>query len=523
MFVAAAGTTGHPLVIACEGAALDVIDPATATRLHAWPTGIDHVVRLVAADLGGRPGAIVAGRDTRRAVDLTTGAWISLTLDEDHDHDHGVRAEPSAHIGVLEDTVLTVRDRATGEQVGVPVTLADKWVRGVATGTLDGRPVVAVAAGTTVTVHDLATAEPVLTIQADDTRVDAVAVSGTTLITAGLDTSVRLFALSSGEPLGTVPALTATSITAVTVGHVAGRPIVLSGDDAGAVQRWDVGPGGLTPSGGPLSGHDEWVRFIAITELDGITVAVTVADQTIRRWDLSTGAAIGEPIDTTYGTDVFTVARWNGMTVGIGKQSDNRTRVWNLATGELVAGPLADWAASRAFAELDGVLYSVTEDHPEDEDGDYDFEEIALQAWDLGEGDKIGEPLEGGGFGGVVMHPPVTVALVGGSPALISGAGVDGVLRVRDLHAADVDTIELAGHEGQLAALATAVHDGRTVAVTGGTDGTVRVWDLTAAAPLGEPRVGHLDVVDAAALAEIDGTLVAVTGGRDGTVRLWPI
>ncbi|MFB6988937.1 hypothetical protein [Streptomyces sp. NPDC056304] len=42
----------------------------------------------------------------------------------------------------------------------------------------------------------------------------------------------------------------------------------------------------------------------------------------------------------------------------------------------------------------------------------------------------------------------------------------------------------LTGHQGQVTAVATAVVDGRAVAVTGSRDGTVRIWDLP---PEGRP------------------------------------
>ncbi|MFI1993723.1 WD40 repeat domain-containing protein [Actinoplanes sp. NPDC020271] len=524
MFVVAAGSPERPLVVACEGPVLEVIDPGTVTRLCTLPTGIDHALRLVAADLDGRPGAIVTGASVRRAIDLETGAWTSITQNQDQDQDSLVRATLPPYTVELADTVLTVRDRATGEPVGVPVALPNRWARGAAVTTIDGRPVVAVASGTTVTVHDLTTTEEILTVVADEQRVDAVAILGNILVTAGIDESVRLWDLRSGASLGTpAPSATGVPITAVATGRLHGLPFVISGDEAGTLRLWDLGPDGLTQAGTTLHGHDDWVRSIRITELDGRAVAVSAADRTLRRWDLTTGEIVGDPIDTRYSTDVFTIAHWNGMTVGIGKQSDNRTRVWDLTTGELVAGPLDDWAASCAFAALDGTLYAVLEDHPEDGYGDYDQDEIALQVWDLAEGDKLGEPLVGGGFGGIVMRKPVTVTAVGGRPTLVSGSGVDGLLRLREFGAENPVDVALAGHEGQVNALATAELDGRTVAVTGGLDGTVRFWDLSAATAIGGPRIGHIGKVRAAALAEVDGMLVAVTGGSDGDLRTWPL
>ncbi|MFJ6769900.1 hypothetical protein ACIQOV_02765, partial [Kitasatospora sp. NPDC091257] len=79
------------------------------------------------------------------------------------------------------------------------------------------------------------------------------------------------------------------------------------------------------------------------------------------------------------------------------------------------------------------------------------------------------------------------------------------------------------GHTDALLAMATAVLDGRPVAVTGGTDRTVRIWDLTTGRQIGQPLTGHTGEVDAVATAELDGRPVAVTGGTDRTVRVWDL
>ncbi|MGW2255775.1 hypothetical protein ACWCXH_37355 [Kitasatospora sp. NPDC001660] len=81
----------------------------------------------------------------------------------------------------------------------------------------------------------------------------------------------------------------------------------------------------------------------------------------------------------------------------------------------------------------------------------------------------------------------------------------------------------LTGHIRGVWAVATAMVDGRPVAVTGDWDGTVRVWDLTTGQPVGEPLTGHTHEVEAVATAMVDGRPVAVTGDWDGTVRVWDL
>ncbi|MBB4927318.1 hypothetical protein [Kitasatospora kifunensis] len=79
------------------------------------------------------------------------------------------------------------------------------------------------------------------------------------------------------------------------------------------------------------------------------------------------------------------------------------------------------------------------------------------------------------------------------------------------------------GHEAAASAVATAMLDGRPIAVTGGGDGTVRVWDLATGAPLGEPMTGHTGKVWTVATGELAGRPVAISGGTDKAVRVWDL
>jgi WD40 repeat protein len=81
----------------------------------------------------------------------------------------------------------------------------------------------------------------------------------------------------------------------------------------------------------------------------------------------------------------------------------------------------------------------------------------------------------------------------------------------------------MTGHTGWVRGVATAVLDGRPVAVTTGNDATVRVWDLTTGQPRGEPMTGHTGSVRGVATAVLDGRPVAVTTSDDATVRVWDL
>ncbi|MGW7438468.1 WD40 repeat domain-containing protein [Streptomyces sp. NPDC054849] len=88
----------------------------------------------------------------------------------------------------------------------------------------------------------------------------------------------------------------------------------------------------------------------------------------------------------------------------------------------------------------------------------------------------------------------------------------------------------LVGHSGPVTAVATAVVDGRTVAVSGSRDTTVRMWDMATGAPLHDPVTGPTDPVSSitaevrsVATAVADRQVVAFTLHADDAVLVWDL
>ena len=74
---------------------------------------------------------------------------------------------------------------------------------------------------------------------------------------------------------------------------------------------------------------------MAVGEVDGVPVAVGSAfDNTVRVWDLRTGAAIGK-LRGGYNGAVYAVAvgRVDGTPVAVSGGEEGLVRVWNLRTG----------------------------------------------------------------------------------------------------------------------------------------------------------------------------------------------
>ncbi|MFF2149655.1 hypothetical protein ACFVWU_44660, partial [Kitasatospora sp. NPDC058190] len=114
----------------------------------------------------------------------------------------------------------------------------------------------------------------------------------------------------------------------------------------------------------------------------------------------------------------------------------------------------------------------------------------------------------------------VATAVVDGRPVALEICEADEV-QVWDLITGDQIGDPLIDHDGVVYAVAATVVDGRSVAVTGGN--AVQVWDLATGEQVGEPLHGHDGVVRAVATGEVEGQPVAVTVGDDKTVRVWDL
>ncbi|MGV9310611.1 WD40 repeat domain-containing protein [Streptomyces sp. NPDC003691] len=263
------------------------------------------------------------------------------------------------------------------------------------------------------------------------------------------------------------------AVVAVATAVVAGRPVAVTGSHDRTVRVWDLATG--EQIGEPLTGHTDAVAAVATVVVAGRPVAVTGShDATVRVWDLITREPVGEPL-TGHTNWVVALAATvvDGRPVAVTSSTDGTLRRWNLSTGAQLGDPMPghkDLVGAVATAVVDGRTVAVTGSH-----------DATVRVWDLDTGEQIGERI-----GRQIGDP-------------------------------------LAGRDGEVSAVATAVLDGRAVAVTGGPEGTVRVRDLATGEPMGEPLPGPGDPVHAVATTVLDGRPVAVVAGDDGTVQLWDL
>jgi WD40 repeat protein len=112
-----------------------------------------------------------------------------------------------------------------------------------------------------------------------------------------------------------------------------GTGVIVSGDEAGRIRRWDAANG--DPIGESIVGHASKVHIIEALPAAG-TPLFASSDQegVLRRWDAVTGAPAGTPIVT--GTDVYALATpsvgGTGLLLAAG--ADENVRAWEADSGD---------------------------------------------------------------------------------------------------------------------------------------------------------------------------------------------
>ncbi|WP_158854075.1 caspase family protein [Saccharothrix deserti] len=325
------------------------------------------------------------------------------------------------------------------------------------------------------------------------------------LLTGAEDGTARIWDLITQHPIGEPLRPGSKSITALAVGELGDYTVALIGGDDGKLRLWDLSAG--KPMGEHFVGHTNRITSIALSTGHGRTLAATASrDGTARIWDVETGLQLGEPF-RGHRRPVNAVA-WTGLQgqrVVLTGGEDSRVRIWDADSLEEMGNPLVGHTkpiTSIGLSHVRGRDVVVTAS----QDG-------SLGVWDVSTRQLVGEPLSAHQFGVTSM----AVGELNGEPIAVSCKY--SVAKVWNLDTRQQIGQPLAGHDGSIGVVALGTVDNRPVAVTGGTDRTARIWDLTADQPL----TGHTSQIRSVAMARIRRRCLALTGSDDTTAVLWDL
>ncbi|KIM28356.1 hypothetical protein M408DRAFT_329451 [Serendipita vermifera MAFF 305830] len=273
---------------------------------------------------------------------------------------------------------------------------------------------------------------------------------------------------------------------------------VASGSVDKTVRIWDASTG--APVGEPLKGHTSSVMSVTYSP-DGQSIASGSADNTIRLWDAATGSPTGEPL-TGHTAPVMSVAYSpNGRNIVSGSR-DNTIRIWDVTMGKPIGEP-----ATGHTDVVTSVAYSPDGQHIVS--GSWDN---TIRIWDAATGAPLGEPLKGHDDGvESVAYSPDGRKIVSGSR--------DRTIRIWDTNTGTPVGKPLEGHVYSVTSVAYSPN-GRNI-VSGSTDKKIRIWDTATGKPIAEPLIGHTAPVMSVAYSPDSRSIVS--GSRDNTIRRWDV
>ncbi|MEU2900959.1 caspase family protein [Streptomyces sp. NPDC001273] len=508
---------GRPVAVissdAQDGSRVHVRDVATGRPVGEPLTGFNRqVTTVVCTVLDGRPVAVIG---TVGGAESHDGRFV------DRNRDDGGRVH--------------VRDVATGRPICEPLTGFMGRVSALACTVLDGRPVAVISSGTgtgrrqsrnggRLLVRDVATGQPVgkpLTAFAGPVTTLACTVVNNRPVavigTGGSGGRVYVRDVATGHHIGSPLTGFGSRVSALACTVLGNRPVAVIGTGTGTNARVyvrDLETGQLV--GGPLPGFNSRFTALACTALDGRPLAVTgSSDRTVRVWNLlensqpsAMNAIPASPLVSTLACTVLDDRPIAVMGTNTSRDS-GRVDVRDVATGHLIGERQFEFGR-----RVTAVACTVLDDRP-----------IAVvgaggrvYSQDVATGRPIRDPLIR--LQGLVSA--LTCTVFNGRPITVIGTSQprDGVGQV---HVHDVATgnpvIEpFSGFAGPVTAIAcTAVND-RPVAVIGSDTGLkkgdrrVDVRDVATGLPIGEPLTGLPGRVYALACTALDDRPITVIG-----------
>ncbi|MFD4433933.1 WD40 repeat domain-containing protein, partial [Nocardia sp. NPDC058497] len=266
-------------------------------------------------------------------IDSQTGRSTALA---DYPDDSGARAaisEDGRRVALAgPDKTVTFHDTETGTQLGRPLTGFGEPV-----GALDfgarGTRLATVTAGNVVQLWNIETGAPVGDPFEGLPEVDGIELSpdGRYLAAAG-DKTVRLWNTDTGTPIGDPMTGHTANLSSLEFDAAVTRLLTHSGD---SVRLWDLGTGAMIKE---IRSQGIW----SVAMAPDSSRFVTGEDATLRRWDMCTGEQIGPPMEG-HARMVRSLAISADSRYIVSGSSEQTLRFWDLADGRAVGEPV-HWA-----------------------------------------------------------------------------------------------------------------------------------------------------------------------------------
>ncbi|OAX40415.1 WD40 repeat-like protein [Rhizopogon vinicolor AM-OR11-026] len=232
---------------------------------------------------------------------------------------------------------------------------------------------------------------------------------------------------------------------------------------------------------------------------DGRCIITCSHDRSLLRWDLESGAQIGDDWrDERDEAQVWCIALSpNGKTIASGS-IEGTVRLWNVETEEVIA----KWAGHTTVVR--SLCWSA--DGERVVSGSVDG---TARVWNVESGKTVLGPIRGHAYVSTVIYSPdMTKIATGGENA------------VKIWDAITAELLSTLKHENPAQVWCIALSPNGKTIVSGSSDGAVRLWNVESEKAIAE-WAGHPDIVRSLRWSA-DGERV-ISGSYDGMTRVWNV
>ncbi|MFB9357213.1 hypothetical protein [Actinoplanes nipponensis] len=336
-------------------------------------------------------------------------------------------------------------------------------------------------------------------------EVTALAVGGfgrTDVIVATSGSAELLILDANGQLLTKLVAPCRRGIAAVTIGVLAGAPVIVALGHDGTLCLWneDLRADDLRFPPQPVP-----ATAVAVGRFGQGDVIATATDRTMQLWTAE-GAPLGPRFPMAHiSVKGLTFGQWEGQPVLASTGLDGAVRFWRehggRAWGRTFIGHQRAACAVAVGRLDDREVVAVAHD------------DRAVRLWH-GPNQLAMDPLTEH----TDMVNAVAIGTLGDRQVIATGSR-DGAIRIWDSPATGSSRTSTSDHRRPITALATGIYAGRPILVTTSDDSSVRVWDLDGR-PVGAPLTTTASPLTVTT-GPLNGINVIAVVGRAGSVQIW--